>query len=202
MEMVSSIEGNLIFQELIKNEGVRIHLGNLEEHHKETYDHSLRVGMLGIELGKENGCTKFEIRTLGYAGLLHDLGKIAVDSDVLSKKGKLSEKERKDIKKHSRLGFLVLQEPEYAIIKKIIVGHHEYQEGSYPRRGHRVYLREYSSSDKRIDTLTQIIAVADMYDALSNKRSYRGAFPKDKVEKILRRQFTGDVKFLNQVLKI
>lgn len=200
--MMSDKSNNPVFQELIRDKKVRIHLGSLLNHHPETYGHSLRVGKLGIKLGDMNECNEFEVRILGYSGLLHDLGKMAIDSDVLSKRSKLSEKEREDIEEHSRIGFLVLQEPEYALIKKIIVGHHEYQNGSYPRKASRFDLKESSPIEKRIEDLTQIIAVADMYDALSNKRSYREAFQEEKLEKILREQFTGNKKFLNQVLKI
>ena len=85
-------------------------LHRLKEHHDDSYEHSLRVALLAIDLAHENRLSDAEVRTVGYAGLLHDLGKVSIEASLLSKPTALNQEEREAVKYHSRLGFLHLTE--------------------------------------------------------------------------------------------
>ena len=92
------------------------------------------------------------------------------------------------------------------MIKQILVAHHEYQNKPYPRNGIDRRKIERSGSDRRSNrsqaaVLAQIVAVADMFDALASQRSYKEALKKSDTETILRNQFTGDALYIDQVLR-
>lgn len=195
------------FERLLCDSDIQKYMGALREYHHETYDHCLRVGVLSVDLGIENGMSEEQQRVLGYAGLLHDLGKVCVPLEIIAKQGPLTERERSVIQAHPRLGFLLLHEKRFADVRKIIVAHHEYKEHPYPRTGKKrragcVLKRE--NKERRCNdaaaTLAQIVAVADMYDAYSQARVYKPAWPPEQVKEMLTKTFTGDARFITQVL--
>lgn len=127
--------------------------------------HSQNVEKLSIKIGKEMGLDSNEMEILEYSAIIHDLGKIGVKDAILDKKGKLTEAEWKDIKKHpiigsaiiSRIRLLRLEEP-------IVKHHHEHFDGTgYPCR--------LKGAD--IPLAARIIAIADAYDAMVCSRPYR-----------------------------
>ncbi|MBT5876588.1 MAG: HD domain-containing protein [Candidatus Latescibacteria bacterium] len=182
------------------------YLERLRQHHDDSYDHSLRVALMSIDLGYENRLTESEVRTVGYAGLLHDLGKTAVDSDVLSKPAALNAKERMEVQEHPRMGYLQLEEGLFRKIKMVVAGHHEFQTQPFPRSSSerrtlsRVDVADRREPDASIARLTEIVAISDMLDALASRRSYKAGFSREETESILRRQFTGDPVLIDQVL--
>lgn len=192
-----------LFDSIVDQPSVQKHLVDLKMHHQESYEHSCRVGRLAIELGIKNNLNGAEITLLGTAGLLHDLGKCDMLEDVLSKNSSLTEKERAHIKHHPRAGFDRLVEPEFAEVRKIVVAHHEFKQNPYPRGGQD--RRKNARGDRRngdnvISRLAQIVAAADMFDALKNQRAYKDPFGKEKIAQIMSEEYTGDPKFIKQVL--
>ena len=196
------------FEILLIDKGVGTFLDSLKKHHKETYEHGYRVGLRSIHLGFINGESTLEKALLGYTGLLHDYGKIHIPETILGKKSILTEEERKIIDGHPRLGFLRLSEPEYDDVRRILIAHHEYKIGAYPRCGkdrrkHELVPRlrkDRRKRDPRICRLAQMTAVADIYDALASKRAYKPGLPIDEVERILRQQYTGNPIYIDQIL--
>lgn len=176
------------FNSILKDSRICGLLENLKIYHKETYEHSKRVGLLCMKLGIENNFSEEEIKLLCYSGLLHDLGKLDIPIDILDKKENLNLKEREKIEEHSRKGFLRMK--DFEEIKEIVLRHHTYQLKKYP----------INLEKTKFDKLIQIVAVADMFDALSNERAYKKAFDKKKVEKILNNNFTGDKIYIEQVI--
>ena len=193
-----------LFNSILNDEKIQEFLKNLNEHHKETYEHSLRTSFLCMILGEENDFSKEEIELLGYAGLLHDLGKLNISKNILNKESELNKEERNEIEEHPRKGFLQLK--EFEEIKEIVIRSHEYQKGSYPRKNGRRKTKREIEDRRKIKKcfceLAQIVAVADMFDALSNKRAYKKAFGEEDVKKILEETFTGDKIYIEQVVNI
>lgn len=147
------------------------YLNLLANHHQETYFHTLRVCSLSLDLGLENGLQPPLIDYLGYASLLHDIGKTLVPRNLLTKSTGLNSLEQQMMREHVRLGFRVLEKFEPAIVKEIVVGHHEFSNAPYPRNGYdRRKTTRYPNRRKRhqasVDRAIQILAVADMFDAL------------------------------------
>jgi len=138
-----------------------------------TRGHCNRMRYLCVEMGRLAGLAPEELETLEYASLLHDLGKVAVNETVLNKKGPLTEEECEHIKDHPEVGEkilsgIALMEP----VASIIAAHHENFDGTgYPRK--------LSGAD--IPLSSRIIAVADLYDAMSSDRPYRKGLPLDVV---------------------
>jgi putative nucleotidyltransferase with HDIG domain len=190
-QMVAKLQKNKVielFNSILNEKKVQDLLKKLEDYHKETYEHSLRVGFLSMFLGAENNLSEEDIKLLCYAGLLHDLGKLDIPKKILNKKSKLTDVERKKIEEHSEKGFLRLK--DFEKVREIVIQHHKYQKNSYPKN---YKINEFYE-------LAQIVAIADMYDALSNKRSYKKALDNDKVKKILEKTFTGEKIYIEQIV--
>jgi putative two-component system response regulator len=131
-------------------------------------------------LGKLSGMDSDEEQLLLYASPLHDTGKIGIPDAILLKPGKLDEKEFQLMKEHTTIGGLMLEDGEkYPIIatgKIIAMQHHEKYDGTgYPKglKGEDIHLH------------ARIVAIADVFDALSSKRVYKDAFPLEKTLKIM-----------------
>ncbi|PIZ51381.1 hypothetical protein COY27_03795 [Candidatus Woesearchaeota archaeon CG_4_10_14_0_2_um_filter_33_13] len=184
---------------------VQILLTEMKRKIGQYYDHSLRTGVLFLDLSlKQPGVVNFVgIPTLAIAGLLHDYGKTKIPPDILFKPAKLSEEERTIMNSHNQIGGLLLeqlQEREFPYLSQLVLQHHD-----YPRQGridHRKdERREYEVAleicnrttddrslflQKRYEnpTLTYagaLLSLADYFDALSSPRDYKPAFSQKEV---------------------
>ncbi len=171
-----------LFREILNDVKIDKYLDRLKAYHLDTYEHSARVSLLSIDLGIDNNLED-DLRVLGYGGLLHDIGKIEVPLEILSKQDVLDLCERSVIKKHPRTGYNML-EGFNQDVRKIVLGHHEYKKDPYPRKDQK--------GNKRIRMLTQIVSTADIFDALLSRRSYKEPMQKDEIERIIRSDFTGN----------
>lgn len=138
-----------------------------------TYDnyiftHSLNVTLYSLALGLELKLTPKELETLGLGAIFHDIGKLKVPLDVLLKPGKLTEEEYVAIKEHAETGFQILRKVQTIplLVAHCAYQHHERINGSgYPR----------GLTGKDIHFFGKIIAVADVFDAVTSNRVYRKA---------------------------
>jgi len=197
-----------LFEKILRDKNIAEYLKLIKKHHTESYSHCLRVGFLCVRFGYELSLTKKEIRLIGYAGLIHDLGKLEIPKKILTKKSGMNSFEKKIMENHPRIGFLRLmsfRNRMYSKIGEIIISHHEFKTESYPRtnndrRKKSRGQKERRGNNDRIEILAQILAIADMYDALVRKRAYKESFNKEKIEKILKSQFTGDRVYIKKIL--
>ena len=130
-----------------------------------TYAHSLNVSLICNMIGSWLGLPAKEMRTLSLCGLLHDIGKLKIPHDIIAKPGKLTEEEFSMIRSHPKLGYDILRPKSLDNrIKLAALQHHERYDGSgYPKRLTGFELSDFSS----------IVAIADVYDAMTSNRSYR-----------------------------
>ncbi|MDK2786689.1 MAG: hypothetical protein PWQ80_1368 [Thermotoga sp.] len=137
-----------------------------------TAEHSRNVAKIACLIGEKMNLKRKELKILEIAGHLHDIGKIAVPEHILNKPGKLSDEEFEIIKKHPVVGADILREyPELSFTVPVVLYHHERMDGS----GYPLGLK-----DKEIPILARILAVADVFDALTSDRPYRKAMkPED-----------------------
>jgi len=131
-----------------------------------TAGHQRRVTQLAVEIAKEMGLED-RIKALRIAGLLHDIGKIAIPSDILTKPTRLTEVEYMLVKHHPVTGYQILKKIEFPWpVATIVLQHHERLDGSgYPQ----------GLKDGDILIEARIIAVADVVEAISSHRPYRPA---------------------------
>ncbi|WP_199203823.1 HD-GYP domain-containing protein [Thermotoga sp. KOL6] len=139
-----------------------------------TAIHSRNVSKIAVFLGEKMGLKRKDLKALEASGKLHDIGKIAVPEHILNKPGKLSNEEFEVIKRHPQIGADILREyPELSSIVSAVLYHHERIDGSgYPE----------GLKNDEIPLFARIIAVADVYDALTSDRPYRKSLkPEDAV---------------------
>lgn len=147
-----------------------------------TFVHSLNVSMICNIFAGWLKLSHEESRILTLGGLLHDIGKLLVPNEIITKTGKLSEDEFKIIKAHAIKGYEVLKDQPVDIrIKYMALMHHERTDGSgYPN----------GFTGDQINDYAKIIAIADVYDAMTSSRRYRNAIcPFEVVENFERDGF-------------
>jgi HD-GYP domain-containing protein (c-di-GMP phosphodiesterase class II) len=134
---------------------------------KETQNHSYRVSIFSEKIAQAMNCPLHEIENIRIAALLHDIGKIGVTSEVLSKVGKLTSEEFSKVQHHPRHGANVLEPIGGRVLELLpfILQHHERYDGT----GY------HGLKGEDIPLGARIIAVADVYDALISDRAYRKA---------------------------
>lgn len=138
-----------------------------------TRGHSDRVSEFSVLIGKYLGLSEEEIKTLRIGGLFHDIGKIGVPDSILLKEGKLTDDEYSEIKNHPTIGAHILSTATiFQDIIPIVKHHHEKYDGfGYPGK----------LKGEEIPYFARIAAVADTFDAMTSKRTYRDALPLDTV---------------------
>lgn len=148
----------------------------------DTMQHTERVGRLSAALAAEIGMPKDEVALLRLAAPLHDLGKIAVPDRILLKGGGLNDEEFALVKTHTRIGARLLSgstHPLLQMAEQIARTHHEQWDGTG-------YLEGLNGED--IPLVARIVAVADVFDALTHARSYKRSWPLSEVLDELKRQ--------------
>jgi putative nucleotidyltransferase with HDIG domain len=133
-----------------------------------VYAHSLNVTIYATAVGLELGYNDKELVELGLGAMLHDIGKLMVPKEILHKPGRLTDEEFDEMKKHAEYGFECLRrQPEISLLAAhCAYQHHERLDGSgYPR----------GLKGDEIHKYARLLAVCDVFDALTTKRVYRGA---------------------------
>ena len=138
-----------------------------------TNGHSIRVAEYAKNIAKRMGKSEAEQKTIYYAGLLHDVGKIRVPVEIINKPGKLTNEEFAQIKIHPVTGYHILKDifDDKAIALGVKYHHERYDGKGYPN----------GLSEQNIPEIARILGVGDTYDAMTSNRSYRGALPQEKV---------------------
>lgn len=155
-----------------------------------TYTHSINVSLLCNVFANWLHLTDSQIENITVAGLLHDLGKLQVDKDILTKPGKLTKGEFDEMKKHPQLGFNLIKDQNISKdIKEGALMHHEKIDGSgYP----------LGLTGDEIHPFGKIVAIADIYDAMTSNRSYHKKYSPFRVINMFEQESYGllDTKFL------
>lgn len=144
-------------------------INTLNEKNKQEEQHPFRVSQLCKSIGKSIGLPEGKIEELQTAALLHDIGKIAIDENILNKAGKLTDDEYQEIKRHPEIGYRILNTINgMSEIAKYVLLHHEKWNGSgYPK----------GLKGESIPLAARIIAIADAFDSMISERNYRRAMP-------------------------
>lgn len=194
MKKVNDIADSVVINAGEKKDIVKC-LNQIKSTDDYLYTHSVNVSLLSMLLGKWIGLDSKDIEKLVQAGLLHDIGKVKVSPEILNKPGKLTDEEYEEIKKHTVYGYRIL-EKEKDISKDIctaVLMHHEREDGS----GYPVGIK----GDK-INKFAKILAVADIYDAMTSNRVYKGRESAFQVFRMMEQEAIGklDIKVVNALL--
>lgn len=161
-----------------------------------THGHSARVASYSRLIARMSGKNEKECEEIYYAALLHDIGKIGVSDEIINKEGKLTPEEYEAIKQHTVIGKQILSSiVEFPHLSIGANNHHERFDG-------RGYPDKLKGED--IPEIARIIAVADAYDAMTSKRSYRDPLPQATVRQILIEEMGAqfDPQFAAQMIHI
>jgi len=141
----------------------------------ETGAHIKRTGMFSELIARELGWSTEMAERIRFAAPMHDIGKLGIPDSILQKPGRLSEDEFEIMKTHTLIGSVILADsdsPMLRLAQEIAMYHHERWDGTgYP----------HGMQGNDIPESARIVAVADVFDALSHDRVYRPAFPQDRV---------------------
>lgn len=156
-----------------------------------TEKHSESMLLLAINTAKKLSFSMEQLEDIEYGTILHDIGKIAVPDNILNKPGKLTPEEFEIMKKHSLIGYELLKDV-FEPISLIIRDHHEKLDGS-----------GYPNGIKNVNPEAQLVACADIYDALTSKRPYKNEISHEKAIDIMITDLSGkiDDKILTEFLK-
>lgn len=147
------------------------YLEDLDKHDPPSHLHSMRVGLYSESIARY--LPRVDPRALLYAGLLHDIGKVAVPVEVLRKAGSLTEADFDAIASHPLAGYSALQGIlDYTA--QIIVQHHRFQERSYPVTLPAPLVTFPQNVRKQIEYAAQLLSMADFYDAVTTRDNARG----------------------------
>jgi HD-GYP domain-containing protein (c-di-GMP phosphodiesterase class II) len=150
----------------------------LEERDSELSAHGARVAEYAVAIAREMGLPAPALGRVRIASRLHDLGKVWISRDILDKPGPLTEREWDEIRGHPRTAARLLQSTRLHDIADIVGAHHERPDGGgYPD----------GAAAAEIPLEAQIVAVADVYDAMLSKRSYAPALAPDEARNELER---------------
>lgn len=148
-------------------------LSTLKNYDDSTFNHSLNVALIANIFAGWLGLSAEDAKMLTVCGLFHDIGKLMIPEAIIKKPGKLTDQEFAIIKQHPTLGYNILKKQNVDIhIQYAALMHHEKCDGSgYP----------LGLPGSRIDWAAQIITIADIYEAMTAKRVYRGPLSPFKV---------------------
>jgi len=159
-----------LVEQIINNEMPFAEMVRMKLTENNILEHMVDVSLLSIITAKALGMDKLDMRFLGMASLVHDIGKFFVPAEILAKPAKLNDSEMRLVKKHPLIGFDILKEID-GINKHaldVTIQHHERLDGSgYP----------YGIKGKQIKEYSRIVAIADIYTAVIREKLYRPRLP-------------------------
>ena len=167
-----------IVDKALTQRNIVLALNNTFDKQYNVFLHSVNVSLFSILIGMAMELPKSDLCLLGMGGLLHDFGKIFIAPDILNKPGKHTQSEYELVKKHETIGYNAFRKDstlDHRILL-MILQHHERCDGKgYP----------WGITEKQIHPLSKILAVANVYEALTANRMYRDKFHSDRAIKLI-----------------
>lgn len=165
---------NKIADELLGNSNIIYSLSEIRSIDNYTFEHSVNVCILSLIMGIGLDFDLDKLRDLGNGAIMHDIGKLCIPMEILKKPSQLTVAEFEEIKKHTILGYEILKRSGNISLSSayIAFGHHERYDGS----GYPLQLK-----NDNIQIFARIVAVADVYDALTSDRVYRKKLKSNEV---------------------
>jgi len=158
-QIASSLESNI---------AAMIWLTRIKHADQHTAEHSVNVAILGMGLARSLEWDDEQVERAGLAGLLHDLGKMKLDQEIINKPGPLTGEERRHLKQHPELGYRLLRDDDriHPDVARAVLQHHEQPDGQgYPD----------GLSGDEIQTLSRLVSVVNAYDAMTSHWSFHPA---------------------------
>lgn len=164
---------NSVIGEILKTPDVQVSLNDIASNDEYTYTHSVSTMVYSLMIARRLNYSRQKLAVLGMGTLLHDIGKMLINREVMFKEGELTQQEYEYVKMHSLYGYQALRRiptvPEH--VRQIAYMHHERLDGSgYPQ----------GLTGDELNEFIRIVSIADVYDALTTDRCYRKKWPANK----------------------
>lgn len=159
-----------IIDDLLSNKSILLNLTDIKNNDDYTFAHSVNFAVISVVIGKLLKYNYNELLNLGTGAILHDIGKAIIPNEILNKPGKLTKEEYKIIQEHPQIGFDMIKHnlDVNPLSRAAILTHHEKYDGTgYPKQ----------LKGKDIHIHGRIVAVSDVFDALTSDRIYRSKWP-------------------------
>ena len=183
-ELFKVVEDDMYRQKLYESSSMRsktvdLIMSTLYEKNNRESSHSKRVSEISEAIAKKMDFDSEQVNQIRITGLMHDIGKIGINEKILNKVGKLDEAEFDEIKRHSEIGYRILNSvSEFSEISNFILAHHERWDGNgYPK----------GLKGEAIPTQSRIIAISDSYDAMISERTYKNAMSREEAAEEIKR---------------
>lgn len=174
-----------IIDEILQTPDIIVHITDVRSLQDHTFGHSVNVCILSMITGMAMGYDQLKLKELGTGALLHDVGKAMIPQHIINSPKVLSAEEYRLVQNHSSLGFEALRKSENisAVVADVAFQHHERFNGKgYPR----------NLAGKDIMEFARVVAIADVYDALTTDRPYRKRLLPHEVVEIIRDSYDDD----------
>ncbi len=162
-----------VISDILKTRDVQVSLNDIASADEYTYTHSVSTMVYALMIARKLNYNEQKLAALGMGTLLHDIGKMLVDREIMFKEGQLTKKEYEYVKMHALYGYQTMRRiatvPEQ--VRLIAYMHHERLDGSgYPQ----------GLKGDELNEFIRIVSIADVYDALTTDRCYRKKWPANK----------------------
>lgn len=184
-----------------QQDSLRLYLGLLKNKDIPTWEHSIRVGLKGVEVAEFTHI--MDPRALFYSGLLHDVGKCLTDDSSLKKTEGFDEKDMQEIKKHPLDGYRLLK-GIHDFAARVLLYHHYFSGEGYPKRIPPTDIDFSKGTEVNILFYARVLSLIDFYDAMMNRENSKfGDTPKkmsrEKGKKIILEANSDQSYLLNQL---
>lgn len=181
-------------QESIKN-----YLNILKKKDKDTYEHSIRVGLLGVKIAEYTNLNK---KVLFFAGVLHDIGKVLIDSKLLKKTEGFNDKDMEEMKNHPEYAYKMLK-GVHEFSAAIALRHHKFQENGYPKEIPDFKIPFSENTEESINNYAKILSLIDSYDALKTRINdkEKRRLREDEVKSLLLNKNSDKIYFIEDLYK-
>ncbi len=163
----------------IRSKTIELIMNSLFDKSQAEKQHSNKVSQICFAIASKMQLDEETVKKLRAVGLIHDIGKIGINERILNKTDSLTNSERIDIERHSEIGWRLLSSTnEFSELAQLVIDHHEKMDGSgYPN----------GLKGKAIQLESRILAIAEAYDAMTSKKSYRKELSKEEAIKELKK---------------
>lgn len=163
----------------IRSKTIELIMNSLFDKSQAEKQHSNKVSQICFAIASKMQLDEETVKKLRAVGLIHDIGKIGINERILNKTDSLTNSERIDIERHSEIGWRLLSSTnEFSELAQLVIDHHEKMDGSgYPN----------GLKGKAIQLESRILAIAEAYDAMTSKKSYRKELTKEEAIKELKK---------------
>lgn len=183
--MKGTIDSLRYVSESLEDNIVSTLLEPLSKHHYGTYIHSVHVAFIAVQIGIQCNLPEKDLKTLSLGSVLHDVGKTEIPTSLLDKKGTLTDDEFNIIKTHPEKGYHILKSANFddEVCRIALTHHRKLNNTGYPMENDDENANRLLNTS--LDNLTQIVQVADMFEAIVTTRAYKKKYDIRKAIQLL-----------------